>query len=724
MNRQQRRAAERKGGAPDVAGAAQSALLDPTFAQAARLHQAGRLAEAEQALRVHLLAHPRHAEGLHLLGLIQLQSARPGDAIEPLRKAIAADGRQAQFHNNLGSALRAVGRIDEAIAAFRKAVALRPDYPRGLFNLGRTLTDQGASTEGAGHLRRAIALAPQDVEALWTLAAVAQRDGDLDQAADLYERALKIRPASVEMLENLAKVRVAQERGGEAIAILRRLIELQPHSAERRRILAGFLVYVPDLGGALDLLREAIRLEPQSGAGYDGLANALADLGHLDEAMAAYREAVRLSPDDHDAYSNMIMTLHSLPGVSAADILEDSRRYAARAETAPETRFSPGDDPERRLRVGYVSADFRIHPVGFFLEGVLAAHDPQKVEVRLYSDTVAPDEQTERLRAAAHGWTSIRGMSDEDARRTIQADGVDVLIDLAGHTGDNRLPMFAARAAPVQASWLGYFGTTGLSRMDYVIADDVVIAPGEEGLFSETPVRLPSPYLSWTPPREPIPLAPPPMLNNGFVTFGCFNNPRKISAPAIAAWAEILRQVEGSRLLLKYWTFADPLCRTNFTEAFARYDVGPERLMFEGLSPRAEALAAYNRIDIALDPFPFGGCTTTADTLWMGVPVLTLHGQRWSGRMSRMILSCVGLDDWAAPDVAAYVETAVRRSRDPQGLTDLRAILRGRMAASAFCDGPRLARHLEDAYRAMWRRWCAAARPEPEAQVGFRSLHT
>jgi predicted O-linked N-acetylglucosamine transferase (SPINDLY family) len=710
MNRQQRRAAERKGGAGPPAPPAHDAAFDPAFVQAAQLHRAGRLGEAEAALRQIVAVRPRHADALHLLGVIQLQQERAQAALDLLQQAVAIDGRQATFHNNLASALRALGRADKAIASYRRALAIRPDYPRALVNLGQMLDDQGQGAEAMRHLRRALALAPQDVDAMWRLATVLSGQGAPDEAADLYERALTITPASVEMLENLAKIRAAQERTPDLIAVLRRLIALRPDFADYWRALAVALTLVPDLAGATLAYREAIRCEPASGAAHNGLANVLADQRRLDEAVAAYREAVRLEPQVHTAHSNLIMTLHAMTDVTAADVLAQSRRFATRVEAGPATAFAPGGDPERRLRVGYVSADFRIHPVGFFLERVLAAHDPARVEIVLYSDTAFPDAQTDRLRAAGGRWTPILGLPDDAVGRRIRDDGVDILVDLAGHTGDNRLPVFGARAAPVQASWLGYFGTTGLTRMDYVIADDVVIPPGEEALYSETVVRLPTPYLCWSPPHEDVPVAPPPMRRNGFVTFGCFNNPRKITAEVVATWAEILRRVDGARLFLKYWNLADAACRGGLIDAFAAHGVAPERLTFEGITPRLDALAAYDRVDIALDPFPFAGCTTTADTLWMGAPVVSLKGDRWPGRMSAMILTSVGLGAWAATDREAYVETAVRGAGDAQGLAALRGELRGRMAASAFCDGARLAGHLEDAYRAMWRRWCASER--------------
>jgi predicted O-linked N-acetylglucosamine transferase (SPINDLY family) len=704
MNRQQRRAAERQG---KPVNGVNPAAVDPLFAQAMQLQQAGRLAEAEQLHRQVLARDPRHADSLHMLGVLNLQAGRPQPAAELITRAIAVEPRAAPFHNNLGSALRALGQFAEAEASFRQALALRPDYVRALINLGQTLSARDPR-EAAAVFRRALALGPGDVEANWGLGVLAHQAGGLAEAAECYLRVLRAAPDAAEIHINLAYLRAQQGRTSEAIEGLQRALRLQPDAFEVWGRLGDLLQGEARLTEAADAFRNAARGPAAAADAHNGLGNVLANLGDLEGAVAAYRRSVALNPDLLDARSNLIMTLHSQTAVTAQEILTEARAYAARVEPRPAPAFANPRDPDRPLRVGYVSADFRVHPVGFFLERVLAAHDRASVEAILYSDTSHPDGQTARLRAHA-AWRPILGQSAEEAARTIRADGIDVLVDLAGHTGSNRLPVFAARAAPVQASWLGYFGTTGLSAMDYVVADDVVVPPGEEPLFSEAVERLPGPYLCWTPPSEAVSAAGFPALAGAPVTFGCFNNRAKITPETIAAWAAILEQTPGSRLFLKSWSFADAGCRESLIRAFAGHGVDADRLLFEGLSPRAEALAAYNRVDIALDPFPFGGCTTTADTLWMGVPLVALAGGRWSGRMSRSILAAVGLDDWVAPDVADYVARAVAMAGDLAALSALRADLRERLEASTFCDGPGFTRELEAAYRRMWRRWVAGA---------------
>ncbi len=705
MNRQERRAAERQAKSNPASGAK---LADQAFANAEQMRQAGRNAEADAFCRQALVHDPRHARSLNMLGVLSLEAGRVDLAAELFGRAVAADGAFHIFQNNLGSALRELGRDAEAARAFRRAAAIKPDYARALNNLGQTLANTDPAAAAAA-FRQVLSFHPRDLEALFGLGVLLHMSGALEEARPLYEQAVLLAPDNPGLAENLAGLLLAQGRMPEAIIALQRLLKLTPRAVQHWTNLAGALESQARLTEAAAAYRQAILIDPNHASAFNGLGNALANLGLIDESVAAYRRAVVLNPDYFEARSNLLMTLHSAPQVSAADLLAEAKAYGARFGIAPARSWPNGSDAERPLRVGYICADFRVHPVGFFFERVLAAHDKGQVEAILYSDTRFPDEQTHRLRGLAGGWRDTVGKSDAEAMRMIAADGIDILIDLAGHTGSNRLAMLGHRAAPVQASWLGYFGTTGVGAIDYVIADEVVLPPGDEAVFTETPVRLPAPYLCWSPPREDVSVAPFPGQGSGVVTFGCFNNRAKITEETVAVWARILGRVDDSRLFLKSWSLADEGNQDGLRAAFARHGVAADRLTFEGLSSRAVGLEAYNRVDIALDPFPFGGCTTTADTLWMGVPVVTLAGTRWSGRMSATILKAVGLDDWIAPDLDAYVDRAVRAAGDLAGLAPLRQSLRARIEQSPFCDGPAFTRNLEAAYRTMWRDWCAKA---------------
>jgi len=431
------------------------------------------------------------------------------------------------------------------------------------------------------------------------------------------------------------------------------------------------------------------------------------DLGHLEDATAAFDAAIRTDPDYAGAYSNLLLSLHYRAEVTGAAILAQARRFAARFE-APSRHFANTADPNRRLRIGYVSGDYCRHSVAYFLAPVLSHHDRTSVQVFCYSTGAKTDDMTERLQSGADQWRSLVGVSDEAGSKMVIADGIDVLVDLSGHTALNRLTLFARKAAPVQVSWLGYPGTTGLTAMDYRLVDVVSDPEDEDGTHtSETLIRLRDGFLCYGPPAE----APEPKMPEGCgypVSFGSFNNLAKLSADTFEVWAALLDRVHGARLVLKGRPFADPAVRLLVRERFRERGVAPERVvLIEHLSATAEHLAAYNEVDIGLDPFPYNGTTTTCEALWMGVPVVTLRGDRHSGRVGASLLTQMGLEDLIARDTEDYLRIAVTLADDDKRRNELRRTLRARMAASSLCNGPAFARKLEEAYRKIWRDWCA-----------------
>jgi protein O-GlcNAc transferase len=365
--------------------------------------------------------------------------------------------------------------------------------------------------------------------------------------------------------------------------------------------------------------------------------------------------------------------------------------------------------PDRRLRVGYVSADLGRHPVGYFLAPVLAAHDRAGFAIHCYSARTAEDDITARCKAASESWQIVAGLDDAALAERIRADGIDILVDLAGHTGDNRLRCFALKPAPVQVTWLGYPGTTGLREIDYRLTDAIVDPVGAaDALSSEILVRLPNGFLCYTPPAGFDPAAPPASTAGG-ITFGSFNNLAKFDAEAAALWARILHRVPGSRLLLKSLQTADPPSWRRYLALFAAHGIAADRVVaLPWLPSAADNLAAYGQLDIALDPFPYNGTTTSCDALWMGVPVVTLAGNRHAGRVGASIVRRLGMAELIAATPDDYVEIAVRLAADPGRLAALRGELRERFRASPLHDSRGLARDIEAAYRTMWQRWCAA----------------
>jgi predicted O-linked N-acetylglucosamine transferase (SPINDLY family) len=364
-------------------------------------------------------------------------------------------------------------------------------------------------------------------------------------------------------------------------------------------------------------------------------------------------------------------------------------------------------DPVRRLRVGYVSADFVRHPVGYFIEAVLKAHDRAQVEIFCYSNAWRTDPLTQRLYAVADHWRTIAWKSDLDVANMIRSDEIDILVDLSGHTAGHRLQLFGHKPAPVQATWLGYFGTTGLAAIDYILVDEVISSRSDEDQFVETPVRLPHGYLCYAP-REAVPVRAAPAERLGFATFGCFNKLIKVTPAVITVWAEILRRIPTARLVLKDAALEDPDVRTRCLAKFVSEGVATHRLDLLGRSEHIAYLDAYNHIDIALDPFPFNGGTTTAEALWMGVPVVTLRGDHFVSRLGASLLTGLGARELIADSRQQYVEIATTLANDVPRLVALRAGLRDRLLTSSLCDGPGFTRGLEAAYRRLWQPWCAA----------------
>jgi predicted O-linked N-acetylglucosamine transferase (SPINDLY family) len=435
----------------------------------------------------------------------------------------------------------------------------------------------------------------------------------------------------------------------------------------------------------------------------------LLNQGRLEDAAESFRRTLVLRPDFATAHDGLLLCLHYRAGVTpgqlAAAHAEYQRRYAAplRASWRPHENDR---DPDRPLRLGLVSADFGGHPVGFLLVRTAEALTLQPAAVLCYSDRRAPpDELTTRFRAAAAHWRDTAALTDEQLAERVRADHIDVLIDLAGHTGGNRLLAFARKPAPVQCTWLGYEGTTGLHAIDYLIADDRLVPPAADGHYRERLLRLPGGYACYDPPAHAPDPGPPPALATGRVTFGCFNNPAKLSQPALEAFAAILRRLPDARLLLKYRGLDDPAVSGRLLGRLAAAGVGPERLELRGASRHADYLAAFRDVDIALDPFPFGGGVTTCDALWMGVPVVSLAGDTFASRHGLSHLTAVGL---ASELVAWNVNDYVALAADLDRLAGLRAGLRERMARSPLCDAERLADELLAALRPAWREWASS----------------
>lgn len=549
---------------------------------------------------------------------------------------------------------------------------------------------------------------PGNPDALHLLGLINDQAGIHPIAVALIRKAIAIDPDQASFHHSLGGALLTQGKVDDAIASFRRAIALDPGQAKARTGLGNALLAQGKTAEAIACFREALSLAPDFALARTSLGKALVDQGKSAEAIACFREALALAPDSSVAHSCLLFTLHYCPSADRETLFSEARAWGERHAEPLAREIRPHQnvpDPARRLRVGYVSADFRQHPVGYFFESVLSAHDRTRFEVFCYSNGEGADDVTARIRSASDHWRSIRHGSDEAVAELIRSDAIDILVDLSGHTGWNRLLVFARKPAPVQATWLGYIDTTGVRAIDYIIGDSVVCPEGDEGLYVEEVVRLPGDFLCYTP-RYTVDVAPPPALSRGYPTFGCFNNLAKVTPDVVALWAQVLRALPDARICLKAYALDDPEIRDHVARAFVVQGIAAERVRLLGRSSHADYLAAYAEVDVALDPFPYNGGTTTIEALWMGVPVVSLLGDRFSSRMGASHLSTVGLSELIAESPRDYVDKAVALARDLPGLAALRSDLRDRLLQSSLGDRIGFARGVETVYREIWRQWC------------------
>ncbi len=675
------------------------------------LKQLGRPEEALASYREAARLQPQNPWCHFNLGVVLQMAGRHEDAMASYREALRLGPRLSRAHNNLGRLLQKAGRADEASACFRRAIEVDPGYFEAHFNLGKALLAAGETEDAASAFAEAAELPHDDYRAINDLGLQLLKLGRPRESAIAFERLAAMKPDNWEAHCNLGSALGRLGAPSEAVASFERAIELRPDSAEAHCNLGVALKNLGRYDEAVASLRKAAEINPEFVDAHNNLGLVLKHVGRLEEAVDCFSRVLGLQPDHHEAHSNMLFTLNLLPGFTAADMLKQARRYgkAVTAGIAPYDDWLVQPAPDKRLRLGLVSGDLRNHPVGFFLEGVLSALNPAEVELYAYASSHHEDELTARIKPRFARWRRVVGMSDEAMARRIRDDAVDILIDLSGHTGYNRLPVFARKPAPVQASWLGYFATTGLAQMDYFLCDPRVVPTGEAKYFSESVWRLPEIYYCFTPPDVAVEPGPLPALVNGHVTFGCFNNLSKMNDAVVRAWAQVLLAVPGAKLMLKAPELNDPAQQRSVRARFAEHGIEAASLELEGSSPRAEYLAAYRKVDIALDPFPYPGGTTSVEGLWMGVPVLTLKGDRFIGHQGETILHNAGLADWIAQDLDDYVARSAVFAGDPGALAELRNGLRAQLLASPVCNAPRFARHFEGALRGMWRKWCGTA---------------
>jgi protein O-GlcNAc transferase len=539
----------------------------------------------------------------------------------------------------------------------------------------------------------------------WVEAGIAHNAaGALADAAICFERALAADPASIPALHGRAAMHYLAGEHDEAVALCDEVLERAPGHIDAWITRAFAARAMGDLEAALAGFRKAVQIEPRSGL-ISCVGGVLFQQGKLDEALAQMERAIAVDPDNDTVHSNRLFILNHDPRRSREEIARahfDWGRMVERRAAAFRYTHAAGGGPDKRLKIGYVSADLRTHSVAFYLAPVLESHDRQRFEIFCYDNNLGPgDSFTRRLQLLAEHWVRVAKLDDREFAARVQADGIDILVDLSGHTGGNRLPAFALKPAPIQASWFGYMNTTGLSTIDYRITDAGLCPPGSEPFYSETLFRLPSTAV-WSPaPGSPEP-GPLPALRNGHVRFGSFNSWAKVSDEVVATWGRLLNRCPDARLCIIAAGGRDDALRAAIAQRFARHGIAASRLEIHGNLPLTDFLSMVASVDIALDPFPYNGGTTTMHTLWMGVPVVSLSTAEEVGRVSFGLLLSAGIRHLCADTTDAYLDAAVRLAADLDALARLRFELRPRLAGSSQMNGKEMTANLERAYLCMW----------------------
>lgn len=671
--------------------------------------RAGKLDTAIGHYQSALAASPDDVHLMNTLGLLLYRARRFQEAVGYLEQAIQLQPHLYEAHNNLGMVRAAQGKHFDAVACYQESLRLHPDSVETLCNLGSALRAFGNFEQARSTLKRATELQPDSVEAHNNLGTVLQSLGLLEEALICYRKSIELRPDYADGLCNLAGLYSLLGDPDEAERLFRSALALEPDSVDVLNNLGNLLRDKGQLHEAAVLLRRAVDQRETDSELHNNLANVLKDGGRIDDAIMAFDRALELEPTLATAVSNQLTCRQYIPGITLDTLANEHAKYGnvmAFPLQSLRKALTNSRDPNRRLRVGFVSSDFGCHPVGHLLvRGFEALNADQFITV-CYSNRRLSDELTTRIRTAAATWRDVDAMSDENLAAQIRADGIDILVDLAGHTAGNRLLVFARKPAPVQVTWLGYVGTTGMTAMDYLLTDRLQVPASAERFYVEQIVRLPESHIVFEPPPDSPEVGPLPLLQRGCATFASFNNPAKISESVVRLWAEVLQRSEGSQLLLKYRGFDDRFNLDRYSKLFHDAGIEQQRLELQGRSPMREMLDEYNRVDLTLDPFPFTGGMTTLLSLWMGVPVITVAGETIASRQSMSFLTQVGLTELIAESPQDYVDRATILVRDHERLQDIRASLRERLLGSSLCNSDQFARSLESAFRKMWRKWC------------------
>lgn len=706
------------------------------------LKSLGRLDEAIESYRRALELKPDFADAIGNLGTCLQAQSKFEEAVACYQKALSLNPEYLEARYNLGTALKEQGDAAAAKECFYAVLKAKPGFWQASYHLAGLLFGEGKTDEASVYYRQVIACNPGLVDAYLGFGALLQQQGDYPQALQLYEQLLSHHPNCAEgycnrgtvlmhigQLEgavesyllalqlndklgaahyNLANTFQLQGKLSAAVASYRNALAIRPEWEDAHNNLGNVLQAQGALNEAESHFKQALSINPASAEAHNNLANVYKHQANLDAAIAGYRRALDINPGYFDAHSNLLFALSSHSGCSPDGYLQEARKFGSKAlQMARPYAHSNADHVGDRMRIGLISGDLKAHPVGYFLESVLGHLDRSRIELVAYSTKRQEDDLTGRIKKHFSAWRPIVGLSDSEVARKIYQDGIDILIDLAGHTAHNRLSIFAWKPAPVQASWLGYFASTGVPGIDYILADPISVPDAHRGHFSERVWHLPDTRLCFSPPDTELSVAPLPALRHGHITFGCCQALSKLGDEVLQAWGHIFADLPDAQLRLQNKQLACATEKEKLARRLEKYGIEARRVTLLASVTREEYLRGYSEIDIALDTFPYPGGTTTCEALWMGVPTVTLAGGTMLARQGASLLSAAGLSAWVANSADEYVGKALAFSQDLDRLSNIHADLRNQVGTSPLFDAARFARNLEAAWQGMWHAWRA-----------------
>ncbi len=651
------------------------ARLADKLKDAERSFNSGHLQESENICNDLLKEDQNHSEALYILGAIAHRQGCCDKAVSYFNRAIGVNSSNSRYYLGLGIVQNQQGKFEAAIRSFKKSLKINPDIFNTQYNLGTVFLRLNRFDSASRCFRKAVQLNPNSVSALNNLGLSLINLGSFDEAETWFKKSITIKPDFMGAYINLGMMLTRQGKLTEAVYHLKKATALDSNHPQAQH----------------------------------ALAVALLNQARVDEAMIWFKKSLQEKPDAAVTHSDFLFGMHYQDRIDPIALFLHHLLWASQ-HAAPSNKyqlFTNDRSSHRRLRIGYLSPDFRDHSVAHFIEPIIASHNRLTFEIFCYSNVQNPDAITEHLKGISDTWKDISSLSDEKAAEMIRADGIDILVDLAGHTANNRLLVFANRPAPIQVAYLGYPDTTGLPAIQYRLTDAWADPPGRSDLLSsEEPVRLPKGFHCYVPLLETPPVNALPAIENGHITFGSFNNGRKITHTTISLWAEILSLVPDSKMVIKSKALTDPETAAGLQKRFRENGISPDKIRLAGRTEsKYKHLDLYNDIDIALDTYPYNGTTTTLEALWMGVPVITLAGETHISRVGKSLLSHLNLADLIAESSENYINFAVSLAGDIERLKTLRAGLRNRLTASPLMDSARFTQSLEAVYRKMWQQW-------------------